>query len=301
MLVDGALCHRGFGPMTAVAKELAAAFSVYTYDCRGRGESSNTPPFAPAREIEDLEAVIREAGGSAGVCGVSSGAALALDAAARGVPIERLALDEPPFIVDDTRPPITGADARQMQHYVDGREHGAAVAHFLRMVGVPRMGIMMMRLMPMWGKLKAVAPTLPNDLGLHRAAAGRPAAVADRMGVGDGADGGHRRREEPRLDRNSNAALAAVIPGAGTRCCRRDAHGEGQGAGAVSRASSGRRDARPARTRSAAGLGVRGVHRLRFRRSPLPEVDRQPTITPTDRNSLCQFCSDSNQKRLDVA
>ncbi|HWJ57812.1 MAG TPA: alpha/beta fold hydrolase, partial [Vicinamibacterales bacterium] len=121
VLVDGALCHRGFGPLAAVAKELAATFSVYTYDRRGRGESGSTPPFAPAREIEDLEAVIREAGGSAGVCGVSSGAALALDAAARGVPIERLALYEPPFIVDDTRPPITEADARQMQEYVDGR------------------------------------------------------------------------------------------------------------------------------------------------------------------------------------
>ena len=129
MLVDGALCHRSFGPLPAVAKELAAAFSVYIYDRRGRGASGSTPPFAPAREIEDLEAVINEAG-----------AALALDAAARGVPIERLALYEPPFIVDDTRPPITGNDARQMQQHLDAREHGAAVAYFMRMVGVPWMG-----------------------------------------------------------------------------------------------------------------------------------------------------------------
>ena len=87
VLVDGALCHRSFGPLPAVAKELADAFSVYTYDRRGRGASGSTPPFAPAREIEDLEAVINEAGGSACVCGVSSGAALGLDATARGVPI----------------------------------------------------------------------------------------------------------------------------------------------------------------------------------------------------------------------
>ena len=214
VLVDGALCHRGFGPLAAVAKELAATFSVYTYDRRGRGESGSTPPFAPAREIEDLEAVIREAGGSAGVCGVSSGAALALDAAARGVPIERLALYEPPFIVDDTRPPITEADARQMQEYVDGREHGAAVAHFLRMVGVPRMGVMMMRLMPMWGKLKAVAPTLPHDLAFTvPRQGGRPLSRTEWGAVSAPAviiTGGR----SPAWMRNGNAALAEVIPGA---------------------------------------------------------------------------------------
>ena len=214
VLVDGALCHRAFGPLTAVAKELAAAFSVYTYDRRGRGESGSTPPFAPAREIEDLEAVIREAGGSACVCGVSSGAALALDAAARGVPIERLALYEPPFIVDDTRPPITDADARQMRQHIDDGEHGAAVAHFMRMVGVPRMGIMMMRLMPMWSKLKAVAPTLPHDLAITvPRQAGRPlsssqwaSVTAPTVVIAGG--------KSPAWMRNGNAALAEVIPGA---------------------------------------------------------------------------------------
>ena len=236
VLVDGALCHRAFGPLTAVAKELAAAFSVYTYDRRGRGESGSTPPFAPAREIEDLEAVIREAGGSACVCGVSSGAALALDAAARGVPIERLALYEPPFIVDDTRPPITDADARQMRQHIDDGEHGAAVAHFMRMVGVPRMGIMMMRLMPMWSKLKAVAPTLPHDLAITvPRQAGRPLS-SSRMGVGDGADRRHRRRKEPGLDaqlqrRARRGDSRRGAPGAAGP----DAHGEGQGAGAVPR------------------------------------------------------------------
>ena len=214
VLVDGALCHRAFGPLTAVAKELAAGFSVYTYDRRGRGESGNTPPFAPAREIDDLDAVIREAGGSAGVCGVSSGAVLALDAAARGLSIERLALYEPPFIVDDTRPPITAEDARQMQEYVDERRNGAAVAHFLRIVGVPRMGIAMMRLMPMWSRLKAVAPTLPYDLAVTvPRQGGRPLSSTEWASVTAPTvviAGG----KSPAWMRNGNAALAAVVPGA---------------------------------------------------------------------------------------
>jgi pimeloyl-ACP methyl ester carboxylesterase len=213
VLVDGALCHRAFGPLTAVAKELAPAFSVYTYDRRGRGESGSTP-FEPAREIEDLEAVIREAGGSACVCGVSSGAALALDAATRGLAIERLALYEPPFIVDDTRAPITDADARRMRQHIDDGEHGAAVALFMRLVGVPRMGIVMMRLMPMWSKLKAVAPTLPHDLALTvPRQAGQPLSQTEWASVAAPTvviAGGR----SPAWMRNGNAALAAVIPGA---------------------------------------------------------------------------------------
>jgi pimeloyl-ACP methyl ester carboxylesterase len=80
ILVDGALCHRRFGPSAALAKQLAGRFTVFTYDRRGRGESGNTLPFSPAREVEDLAALIAAAA-RAFVCGVSSGGALALEAA----------------------------------------------------------------------------------------------------------------------------------------------------------------------------------------------------------------------------
>src|SRR5262249_51525009 len=98
ILVDGALCHRGMGPSRPLAKLLAHQFTVFIYDRRGRGQSGDTSPYAMEREVEDFEAVINEAGGTAYVFGVSSGAALALEAAERLSGIKKLALFEAPFI-----------------------------------------------------------------------------------------------------------------------------------------------------------------------------------------------------------
>lgn len=107
VLVDGALCHRAFGPNAALAEALARGFAVITYDRRGRGESGDAGEYAVEREIEDLEALIdAAAGGSAHVYGISSGAALALEAAARLDSIRSLALYEAPFVVDDSRAPV---------------------------------------------------------------------------------------------------------------------------------------------------------------------------------------------------
>jgi pimeloyl-ACP methyl ester carboxylesterase len=100
ILVDGALCSRAFGPMPKLAPLLAQRFTVFFYDRRGRGDSGDTKPYARAREVEDLEALIMEAGGAAFVLGLSSGAALALEAAASRLNIAKLALYEPPFMVD---------------------------------------------------------------------------------------------------------------------------------------------------------------------------------------------------------
>src|SRR5215471_1209412 len=111
VLVDGALNSRAFGLNGPLAKILASRFTVVTYDRRGRGDSGDTPPYTAQREIEDLEAVIDAAGGPAYVYGISSGAGLALETAC-AVPakVARLALYEPSFVVDDTRPPVP-ADA----------------------------------------------------------------------------------------------------------------------------------------------------------------------------------------------
>src|ERR687892_1110996 len=91
------------------ARELAGAlskrFAAAGYDRRGRGDSGDTRPYAPARELDDLRAVIDALGGSAFVYGHSSGGALSLDAAAAGLPIMKLAVYEPPFTIDDSRPP----------------------------------------------------------------------------------------------------------------------------------------------------------------------------------------------------
>ena len=103
ILVDGALCYRGVGPSGPLARALMQHFTVFTYDRRGRGESGDTAPYAVEREVEDIEALVNEAGGSAFVWGMSSGAVLALEAANRLRGIKKLALYEAPLIVDISR------------------------------------------------------------------------------------------------------------------------------------------------------------------------------------------------------
>ena len=106
ILVDGAMCSRGFGPMPPLAKELASQFTVYHYDRRGRGDSGNGAGYDVQREIEDLDAVLQHAGGSAMVFGISSGAALAGEAVRQLRGIRRLALYEAPYVIDDTHEPL---------------------------------------------------------------------------------------------------------------------------------------------------------------------------------------------------
>jgi pimeloyl-ACP methyl ester carboxylesterase len=163
ILVDGALCYREMGPSRALAELLSEHFTVITYDRRGRGESADTAPYSVEREIEDLAALIAAVGGSAYVCGFSSGAVLALDAAARGLPITALALYEPPFIVDDSRPPAAADYVEQLNALLASNRRGDAVRLFMRHVGMPAPLVSLMRFMPAWGKLKRVAHTLPYD------------------------------------------------------------------------------------------------------------------------------------------
>ena len=106
ILIGGAFSYRRFPGQVKLAQLLSARFTVYSYDRRGRGDSGDTAPYSVEREVEDLAAVIGAAGGAACVWGLSSGAVLALDAAAAGLPIHRLAVQEPPLAVDpaDRRP-----------------------------------------------------------------------------------------------------------------------------------------------------------------------------------------------------
>ena len=81
VLVPGAFSYRRYPGLVKLAGLLAARFTVYSYDRRGRGDSGDTEPYVVEREIEDLAAVIAHVGGPAGVFGHSSGAVLALEAA----------------------------------------------------------------------------------------------------------------------------------------------------------------------------------------------------------------------------
>ncbi|HEY2795551.1 MAG TPA: alpha/beta hydrolase [Micromonosporaceae bacterium] len=166
VLVDGAFCGRAFGPMPALAKVLAPHFTVYHYDRRGRGDSGNTMPYAPEREIEDLDAVIEAAGGSAYVHGTSSGAMLALRATA-ALPgrITKLAVYEPPLLVDSSRTaPPADYLARIDRMLAEGRNADVVKFFMVTMVGAPAFVPLMLKVLPAGKKLNAMAPTLPYDL-----------------------------------------------------------------------------------------------------------------------------------------
>ena len=165
IMVDGATSHRAVSQLNAqVGHLLGEEFRVYAYDRRGRGESGNTAPYAVQREIEDLGALIAEVGAPASVCGFSSGAVLALDAAAAGLPISRLALFEPPFVVDDSRPPGP-ADyvARLDASVAEGRPGDAVELFMTAAVGLPAEAVAGARQSPFWPALVAVAPTIAYD------------------------------------------------------------------------------------------------------------------------------------------
>lgn len=165
ILVDGALCHRMFGPSTELASVLDKNFTVYTYDRRGRGETGDgATPWSLEREIEDIDALIKEAGGSAFAFGVSSGAVLAMEAAGRLPGISRLAIYEAPYVVDDTFRPRPADIVQQMNDLLARDDRSGMLSAFMKIVGAPAIGIAMMKLMPWWRKLKPVAHTLPWDL-----------------------------------------------------------------------------------------------------------------------------------------
>src|SRR5512136_3089047 len=125
ILVSGALGDRSAAaPLTPL---LSPHFTVLAYDRRGRGDSGDTAPYAVEREVEDIDALVTEAGGSAFVYGHSSGAVLALEAAARGLAITRLALYEPPFIVDNSHPPVSADYVARLNQLVAAGRRGDAV------------------------------------------------------------------------------------------------------------------------------------------------------------------------------
>lgn len=164
ILVDGAMCFRNAGPMRPLAAQLSSTFTVVLYDRRGRGESGNALPWAPEREVEDIAALLDAVGGSAALYAVSSGGALALEAAAdlgRGR-IPALVLFEPPYTAS-----AGGEDAlaytAELKRLLDEGRPGDAAELFLRRVGVPEGAIAGMRSSPGWAATEAIAPTLAYD------------------------------------------------------------------------------------------------------------------------------------------
>jgi alpha-beta hydrolase superfamily lysophospholipase len=178
VLVHPAFGHRAFNPqMAELAQRLSSRFTVFNDDRRGRGESGDTAPYAVEREIEDLDALIGAAGGAACVYGMSSGAALALEAANRGLANARLALYEPPFIVDDSRPPRPADFVARLRALVSSGRRGDAVDDFMTRGPAPPPRWLPGCAQPLWPTFEAVAHTLVYDgvimegpMARHRAA-----------------------------------------------------------------------------------------------------------------------------------
>lgn len=181
VLVGGAFSYRRFSKMEQLAKLLSERFTVINYDRRGRGDSGDSGRYAVERELEDLAVLIEAVGGSASVWGWSSGGVLGMRAAARGVNIERLAVYEPPFLVDDSGPLPPVDFEQQLDGIVAADRRGEAVKLFMtKGMGVPSPIVTMMRLSPFWSKLKATANTLPYDWALVKdITTGRPPTAAD--------------------------------------------------------------------------------------------------------------------------
>ena len=159
ILVLGAFNDRATGAPLAAA--LQDRFSVVTYDRRGRGDSGDTPPYAVEREVEDLEAMIEEVGGSAAVFGYSSGAVLSLMAAARGLAITRLALYDLPLSAEGARIERPEDLAARLAGLVEADRRGDAVTLFqTEGVGLPSEVVAQLRQAPFWPALEAMAHTL---------------------------------------------------------------------------------------------------------------------------------------------
>jgi pimeloyl-ACP methyl ester carboxylesterase len=225
ILVDGALTYRSFGPMPHLAELLAPHFTVFSFDRRGRGESSNSKPYSVDREIEDIDALIDVAGGSAFIFGTSSGACLALEAAMKlGSKTKKLAMYEPPYNSEQGAAKAWKDYRKQLAELLAAGQRGDAVALFMQFVGTPPDMIKGMRSAPNWPLFEAVAPTLAYDaaaIGSDRVA---PVARAARVSVPALVmDGGANLAYMPFMHETATT-LAKVIPHAQQRTLEGQTH-----------------------------------------------------------------------------
>ncbi len=208
ILVGGAFQHRAIDPATAaLAERLGARFTVFHYDRRGRGDSTDTEPWAVEREVEDLATLVAHAGGEAQAYGMSSGGGLVLEASGRGVPLTRMAIYEPPV--------STGGDAdaelaAELAALVAEGRNGDAVARFLSTSRMDDASIAAFRQAPIWPAFVGIAPTLVYDTTMMA----DPGLLGDRtprvvapLLVIDGGD-------SPPWARECAEAVAAAAPGA---------------------------------------------------------------------------------------
>ncbi|WP_066517591.1 alpha/beta fold hydrolase [Curtobacterium ammoniigenes] len=164
VLVPGAFQHRRFGGLAEIATALADSFTVGYFDRRGRGESGDTPPYAPESELDDLRAVITELGGSAVAVGLCAGGALVLTALAAGLPITRSVIWEPPYRVAG-EPEATEPYEERLRALLDRGRRATATRYYLtRVLGMTwRRALSLRSRAPVWRGLLDSATALDRE------------------------------------------------------------------------------------------------------------------------------------------
>ena len=165
--ITGAICHRTFFPVKKDVQILSRNFKVYNYDRRGRGDSDNINDCSLQNEIEDIEALIDLAGGSAFVMGHSSGAVLALEAAL-SIPnkILKIVSHDASYVHNDQEKMEYSILRKRVNHLLKMRNNSGAIRAFLIGIGMPRAFVYLLPLFPGWNKIKSLAPTLEIDMNL---------------------------------------------------------------------------------------------------------------------------------------
>jgi pimeloyl-ACP methyl ester carboxylesterase len=167
--ITGASCFRSFMPIVQDAKAFAKDFTVYNYDRRGRGDSTDTQPYAIEREVEDIEALIDAAGGRASLYGHSSGAVLALEAALRlGDKIDKIVMYDASYVHDEAEKSQYSTLSQKVHALLQSGKNARAMTTFLAGIGMPKVFVYLVRLMPGWKTMAALAPTLAYDIALTR-------------------------------------------------------------------------------------------------------------------------------------
>ncbi|GIO26591.1 alpha/beta fold hydrolase [Ornithinibacillus bavariensis] len=148
-----------------LAVKLASHFTVYNYDRRGRGQSTDSSPYAVEREVEDIEALINEAGGKCFLFGSSSGAVLAIEAASKlEDKVIKLFMYEPPFIIDDSRPPVPANYVQHLNHLIEEGKRNEAVEYYMsEALGIPSEYLEYVKADPSWKSMEGMAHTLAYD------------------------------------------------------------------------------------------------------------------------------------------
>lgn len=216
VLVDGALCWREAGVTPDFLPEAAKHFTVYAYDRRGRGESTDHPDFAIDREVEDLAAIVEATGEAPLVCGFSSGAVLIMYALADGLNARKAFLYEPPFAAEDTSIPAPPADAVAHLRSLLAKDDRPAMARYFMvdLVGMPAIFIPVMKyfMRKAWKSTQQAAPTLPYDVSfLERSGWKVPTDIAATITTPTVVSGGGKSPQKLKL---AVEAAAAAIPSA---------------------------------------------------------------------------------------